>query len=239
LIHPQETRLDQPQQGKGAAGLHGGLVTLRDPDGAASEAYRIVRTNLVYAPAKLPPNVIVVTSANPGEGKTTATANLGVALAQAGKETLIVDGDLRRPSLHELFRTRNPEGLSSVLTGEREPREVWQQPIPGLKLLTAGRLASGPTELLGSRGLAEFLRQARTEFQYVLVDTPHVGQRSDSVLLAANADGVLLVLDPRRTPKRSLRRALHDLGGVGAEVLGLVVNKCEASRDRKLHARPY
>lgn len=236
---PQEIHPSPSREGEGRNGLAGELVTIRDPGGAASEAYRLLRTNLLYAPADVSPKVIVLTSANPREGKSTIAANLGVALRRAEKDTLILDCDLRRPRLHELFRTRNSEGLVDVLVGDREPREVWQEPIPGLKLMPSGPPSSTRAELLSSRRLSEFLWEMRKEFEYVLVDTPPVGWSSDPSVLAANADGVLLVLDPRRTPKRSLRQTLRDLEGVGASVLGIVVNNCEAARDRRFHAHGY
>jgi capsular exopolysaccharide synthesis family protein len=236
MIRSQKPRPESARRETGHDGFAAELVTVREPAGAASEAYRMLRTNLFYALADVPPKVIVLTSANPREGKSTTAANLGVALAQAGKKTLILDCDLRRPALHEFFRTRNPEGLVNLLVGEREFHEVWQEPVPGLKLVPSGPSPPNPAELLSSQRLAEFLGQARQEFEYVLVDTPPVGRVSDSAVLAANGDGVLLVLDPRRTPKRSLRQALRNLEGVGANVLGIVMNNYEALKDRYSYA---
>ncbi len=207
------------------------LVTVYDPTGAASDAYRMLRTNLFYALVDAPPKVIILTSAGHREGKSITTANLGVTLAQAGKNTLLLDCDLRKPALHNLFRTRNLEGLVDILIGEREPQEVWQEPIPSLKLVSSGPPPPDQAELLSSRRLAEFLERMRQQFDYVLVDTPPVGRASDSAVLAANADGVLLVLDPQHTRKRSLRQALHLLEGVGANILGTVMNNYEASGD--------
>jgi capsular exopolysaccharide synthesis family protein len=209
------------------------LVTVQDPGSAASEAYRMLRTNLFYARLDTPPKVIVLTSAGRKEGKSTTAANLGVVLAQAGKNTLILDCDLRQPTQHKIFRTRSLWGLVDVLLGERDPQEVWQEPIPGLKLIPAGAPPPDPAEILASRRLAQFLGQVRQEFDYVLVDAPPVGYASESAVLAANGDGVLLVLEARHTRKGSLRQALRRLGGVGANVLGTVMNKYEVpSRGR-------
>lgn len=119
-----------------------------------------------------------------------------------------------------------------VLVGEQDPQEVWQEPIPGLKLIPAGALPPNPAEMLTSRRLAGFLGQMRREFDYVLVDTPPVGYASESAALAANGDGVLLVVDSKQTRKGSLRQALRRLGSVGANVLGTVMNKYEAPRSR-------
>jgi capsular exopolysaccharide synthesis family protein len=202
------------------------LVTVQNPAGVASEAYRIVRTNLFYAQVDFSPKVIVLTSAGPGEGTTTTVANLGVTLAQAGKDTLILDCDLRNGRLHRMFGARNTKGLVDVLVGTNKVQEVWQEPVRGLKLICAGSPTPYPAELLSSQRLVEFLRETRQKFDYVLVDTPPIGM-SDSTVLAANGDAVLLILDAQHTPKGALRRALHSLQGVGANVLGTLVNKAE------------
>jgi capsular exopolysaccharide synthesis family protein len=204
------------------------LVTVHDPFGAASEGYRMLRTNLFYALIDSPPKIIVLTSANRGEGKSTTAANLGVTLAQADKNVLLLDCDLRRPRLHSMFGVDNTRGLVDILAGGGRIEEVWLEPMPGLKLICAGPPPPNPAELLSSRRLAEFLAEMRRRFDYVLVDTPPVGV-SDSAVLAASGDGVLLVLDSQRTRKGPLRQALHSLRGVGANVLGTVLNNFEGS----------
>jgi capsular exopolysaccharide synthesis family protein len=221
-------------------GLSAALVTLQNPTSGATEAYRMLRTNLFYARVDAPPKVVVLTSAGFDEGKSTTTANLGVALAQAGKETLILDCDLRKPTQHKIFGARGMLGLVDVLVGEREPEEVWHEPIPGLKLMPAGAPPPHPAEILTSRRLARFLERVRQEFDYVLVDTPPVGHTSEPASLGANADGVLLVLDSQHTRKGSLRQALRRLGSVGANVLGTIMNRYEApSRGRTTEGGYY
>jgi len=205
------------------------LVAVHDPSGAASEAYKMLRTNLFYALIDSPPKVIVLTSANLGEGKSTTTANLGVTLAQADKNVLILDCDLRRPRLHSMFGVNNTRGLVDILAGGDRIEEVWREPIPGLKLICAGPPPPNPAELLSSRRLVEFLAEMRRRFDYVLVDTPQVGV-PDSAVLAAHGDGVLLVLDSQRTRKGPLRQAMRALRGVGANVLGTVMNNFDGSR---------
>ena len=220
-----------PQEDQGN-GFSEGLVTIHDPAGAASEAYRMLRTNLFYALVDAPPKVIVLTSAGIGEGKSTTVANLGVVLAQTGKNTLIVDCDLRRPAQHKIFRTRNIGGLVDILIGEQEPQEVWQEPISGLRLIPAGALPPNPAEILSSLRLAEFMGQVKQEFDYVLVDTPPLRYASEAAALAANGDGVLLLVDSQGTRKGSLRQAFRQLGSVGANVLGTVLNNHEAPKGR-------
>ena len=205
-------------------------MAVHDPSGVASEAYKMLRTNLFYALIDSPPKIIVLTSANVGEGKSTTTANLGVTLAQADKNVLILDCDLRRPRLHSVFGMNNTRGLVDILAGGDQLEEVWREPIPGLKLICAGSPPPNPAELLSSRRLAEFLHPVRRRFDYVLVDTPQVGV-PDSAVLAAHGDGVLLVLDSQRTRKGPLRQAMRTLRGVGANVLGTVMNNFDGSRD--------
>ncbi len=227
------TRL-RKKAGSMSSGKHGSLsdtlVTVVDPTAPASEAYRMMRTNLFYASVDDPPKVVVLTSAGPGEGKSTTTANLGVTLSEAGKNTLVVDCDLRKPMLHSYFETRNMTGLVDILTMERRPQDVWHEPMLKLRLITAGPPPLNPAELLSSRRFAEFLKQVRGQFDYVLVDTPPVTIVTDSAVVGALADGVLLVLDAQGTRKNSLRRAIHDLEGVGARVLGTILNNVAVSR---------
>lgn len=205
------------------------LATISDPTSVAAEAYRTLRTNLLYALVDNPPKVIVVTSPGPREGKSTTCANLGVVLAQADKSTLILDCDLRKPQVHSLFELRNLRGMTDVLRGEASLLEVCQEPLVGLKAATAGLPPPNPAELVGSSRFAELVGRAREMFDYVLIDAPPVEVVSDPVILATQADGVLLVLDAQNTRKRTLRRSVRSLRTVGAKVLGTVMNKADAS----------
>ena len=215
----------------GTGDLSANLVALTNPGGAASEAYRTLRTNLLYAFANTPPSVIVVSSPRAGEGKSTTCANLAVVLAQADNNVLVVDGDLRRPRLHKFFALQNIHGLVSVLTEQRSLEDAWHEPMPRLKVLTAGPVPFSPTELLGSRRFAEFMRRVRGSFDYVLVDGSPVGLVSDTAILAAHGDGVLLVVDAQKTRKRSVRQAVRSLEALGVAVLGTVMNNVEVPKD--------
>jgi capsular exopolysaccharide synthesis family protein len=206
--------------------LSGSLVALREPNGSSAEAYRALRTNLLYAFVDSSPRVIVVTSPGRREGKTTTSANVGVALAQVNS-TLIVDCDLREPAMHKAFVLRNLNGLVNVLMGERDLHEVCQEPCPGLKVITAGPIPPNPAELLSSERFAEFIDRARREFEYVLIDTPPIRSVSDPVIIARHGDGVLLVLDAQNTRKVSLRQSARSLESVGARVLGTVLNNAQ------------
>lgn len=206
----------------------GRLVSLLDQQAQASEAYRALRTNLLYAFVDSPPKVIVVTSSGPREGKSTTSANLSVVLAQAYKSVLLVDCDFRRPSLHKIFNLRNVAGLVNVLAEERTVEEVWHEPVEGLKAITTGPLPPNPAELLGSGRFAEFLARAREAFDYVLLDAAPVRPVSDAAVVAAQGDGVLLVLDAQSTRKAAARQSIRTLQNVGANVLGTVMNNASA-----------
>jgi capsular exopolysaccharide synthesis family protein len=207
------------------------LVTIVDPASVASEAYRSLRTSLLYAVVDKPLKVVLLTSPGPGEGKSTTCANLGTVLAQAGNNTLMIDADLRRPSLHKFFGARNFRGLMNVLTDDNELSEVLVEPLPGLKVAPTGPIPSNPSEILGSNRFAHLVEAARKEFDYVLIDSPPVGLVPDPVILATQADGVLLVLDAQGTRKDALRKAIRSLKSVGANVLGTVMNNAEEGKN--------
>lgn len=215
------------------------LVTVLEPTGTTSEAYRTLRTSLLYSFVDDPPRVIVLTSPGPGEGKSTTCANLGVVLAQADKRTLIIDADLRKPVMHRIFGLRNMRGVVNVVAGEHDLPGVWQEPLVGLKVVTAGSLPTNPAELVGSRRFAELVERARETFDYVLVDAPPVELVSDPAIVASQGDGVLLVLDAQNTRKAAVRRSMRGLRTVGANVLGTVMNNAKSNGGDYYHHQGY
>lgn len=205
------------------------LVTITNPDGVVAEAYRTLRTSLLYSLVDNPPKVITITSPGPQEGKSTTCANLAVVLAQAGKSVLLLECDFRKPVVHGIFELRHLRGIVDVLAGERDAQEVWHEPMQGLKVMTVGPVPTNPADLLGSERFARFLDQMRREFDYVLIDAPPVQTVSDPMIIAAQGDGVLLVLDAQNTRKVSVRRSVRGLESVGANVLGTIMNNAKAS----------
>jgi capsular exopolysaccharide synthesis family protein len=208
----------------------GGLITVRKPGDAASEAYRALRTHLLYVLRDATVKVVVVTGPAPRVGKSTTCANLGVVLAQAQKKTLILDCDLRKPMIHKVFGLQNTFGVVDVMAGELTPQEARQEPLPGLQVVTGGPATPSPTELLGSAGFAGLLNQARQEFDYILIDAPPLQSVSDPMILSAQGDGVLLVVDYESTRKGAVRRSMRSLEAAGANVLGTVMNKVETTK---------
>ena len=219
--------------------MSGSLVTVADPFSAASEAYRTLRTSLLYAHADAKTKVIVITSPGRREGKSTTCANLGVVLAQADKSTLLLDCDFRKPALHKIFAVSNRAGITDMLADMYDFEEVLQEPQPGLKIVTAGPTPLNPAELVSSVSFSMFLDKARHSFDYVIVDSPPVGLVSDPLVLAAQGDGVLLVFDANSTRKWTVRRCVRSLKGVGAEILGTVVNNGDVGENHNAYGYTY
>lgn len=207
------------------------LVTLSSPASAAAEAYRTVRTNLLHnALLNSPGSVVALMSSGPHKDRSAVCANLGVALAQAGKKTLIVDCDLRHPVLHEAFGLDNPSGVADIVAEEQGLEETWQEPLPGLKVITGGPSPLDPTELLESERFANFLDQVRRDFDHVLIEAPPLDGVSDAAILAAQSDGVLLVLDYRKTRKKNVQLVMRSLHAVRANVLGTVLTNVRGAK---------
>lgn len=193
---------------------------------AFSESLRELRTNLAYMDVDNPPRVIVVTSSVPGEGKSSVTANLAVAIAATGRETILVDGDLRRPVLTEVFGLPAGAGLTDVLSGMADIDDVLQPygPVPNLSLLSSGRIPPNPSELLGSRAMKKLLREL-SETAVVLIDAPPLLPVTDAAILTKSADGALVTVKAGSTTTDELEKALDNLRKVDAHVLGAILNQ--------------
>ena len=224
-------RIPEPDWAQGENGqedFYRDLVTIQDPASVASDAYRMLRTNILYSFVDDPPKTIVLTSAGVGEGKSIVCANLGVVLAQAGKSTLLVDCNFRSPAIYELFGLHHLPGITEVLTSERSLQEVLNEPVAGLKVVTTGTIVPNSSEFLSTQRFGEFLASTREKFDYVLIDTPSVSLAPDPAVLALQGDGVILVVDAQNTPAAAIQRAMRNLQAVGANVLGTVMNNVRA-----------
>ena len=191
-----------------------------------AEALRELRTNLSFVSVDNPPKMIVVTSSLPGEGKSSITANLAVAIASTGRNVVVVDGDLRRPVMTDLFGLVAGVGVTDVLTGQVQVEEVLQtyDTFPNLQVLGAGKTAPNPTELLSSKAMHNML-ETLAEDALVLVDAPPLLPVTDAALLTASADGALIVATAQRTTTDELGKALENLHQVRGNVLGVVLNR--------------
>lgn len=189
----------------------------------ASEAFRKLRTNLQFLAVDNPPRVIVLTSSVPSEGKSTTAINLSLALAEAEHNVVLVDGDMRRPMLHEYLDLVGTVGFSTVLSGAASLDEALQKTrYPGLTVLTAGAIPPNPSELLGSQSARTLLGELRAKFDYVIVDSTPLLAVTDAAILGSGADGVLVVARFGQTKRDQLAHAMENLTSVGAGVLGAV-----------------
>jgi capsular exopolysaccharide synthesis family protein len=201
------------------------LITLRDPGSAAAEAYRTLRTNIQFSSLDRPLKTLLVTSTAPDEGKSVSLANLAVTMAQAEQRVLLVDCDLRRPSLHSIFGLSNDQGLTSAILAQGESElPIQATSVPGLSLLASGPLPPRPADLLGSRRMGAMIEHLRADADIVLIDTPPVVAVTDAAVLAPQVDGVLLVLQAGHTRRDRAREARQILEKVKAHIIGVVLN---------------
>jgi receptor protein-tyrosine kinase len=198
-------------------------ISFEKDNSAIAESFRKLRTNLQFLAVDNPPRVIVVTSSTPNEGKSTTSINLALALAEAENNVVLVDGDMRRPSLHTYLGLVGQVGFSTVLSGQATIDEALQKSrFPGLTVLTAGTVPPNPSELLGSLAGKKLLSELRGQFDYVVVDSSPLLAVTDAAILAANSDGVLIMTRFGQTKRDQLAHAVGNLNDVGASVLGAV-----------------
>jgi polysaccharide biosynthesis transport protein len=209
------------------------LVAQHLPKSQMSEAFRALRTSLLLSQAGHPPQVILVTSALPREGKTTAAANLAVTLAQLGDSTVLVDADLRKPGVGRLLNMTGGKyaGLSSYLAGvsSLDLVSVPHPSIPNLVAIPTGPLPPNPADLLSSGRLNEAITELRSKFKFVVIDSPPVMAATDAVILSVQCDGVLLVVRSGETPKEAFTRTRDLLASVKCRLLGVVLNAVDSS----------
>ncbi len=209
------------------------LVAQHLPKSQISEAFRALRTSILLSQADHPPQVILVTSALPREGKTTAAANLAVTLAQLGDSTVLVDADLRKPGIGRLLNLGSGKyaGLSSYLAGvsSLDLVSVPHPAIPNLVAIPTGPLPPNPADLLSSHKLADAIAELRTKFKFIVIDSPPIMAATDAVILSVQADGVLLVVRSGETPKEAFTRTRDLLASVKCHILGVVLNAVDSS----------
>ena len=211
------------------------LITLTNPRSPVSEAYRTLRTNIEFSSFEKQLHTLVVTSASPEEGKSTTLANLAVAMAQSGKQVILVDCDLRKPSQHVVFGLQNERGLTSLMVPDADLSNPPLQPTAqeGLQLLTAGPLPPNPSEMLGSKRMEEIIKRLGALADIVIFDAPPIIAVTDAAVLATKVDGVLLVVNAGGTKREHMQRAHALLKKVNAPLIGAVLNNVKY--DQSLH----
>lgn len=206
-------------------GVMPALITLTDPRSPAAEAYRTLRTNIQFSSLDKPTKSLLVTSAGADDGKSTTLCNLAVTLAQSGTDVVVVDCDLRHPSVHELLDVSNDKGLTTALIGkDDEVLPLQQTAVPGLRVLAAGPIPPNPADLLGTQKMQRIIESLSEESAMVLFDSPPVSLVADAAMLASRVDGVVLVVSAGKTKREIAARAKAVLEKVNARMLGVVLN---------------
>ncbi len=205
------------------------LITISEPRSPISEAYRTLRTNLDFASLDQALKTLVVTSAGVGEGKSTTLANLAVVSAQAGRRVVLVDADLRRPTLHKIFGLDNGTGLTTVMMEESSLASppIRSTGIEGLSVLTSGPLPPNPAELMGSRRMEAVIAAVADGSDQVFFDTPPVVAVTDAAVLATKVDGVLLVVSAGKTRREYARTAVQRLEQINVRLVGTVLTNVQ------------
>jgi polysaccharide biosynthesis transport protein len=216
------------------------LIINQNPLSIVNESYRAIRTSLLLARAEKPPQVVLLTSPSPGEGKTTTSLNLAISLAQDGRIVLLVDGDMRNGNCHDRLGLRNHRGLSNVLTGGLSLKEgIQQTQVNGLSLLSCGVRPPNPSELLGSRKMTEIIKELRQNFEFILIDSPPMIPISDAAILSVVADGVILIFNSVRTSTAYAQKAVARIDMVRAPLLGVILNAVNLDNPNYSYYRTY
>lgn len=208
------------------------LVTLINPKSPVAEAYRTLRTNIHFASVDKKIRVLMTTSTAAGEGKTTTISNLAVVLAKQDKKVVIVDVDLRKPTIHHVFKLSNRIGLTNILAGtETIESAVQKSEEDNLSVITSGPIPPNPADMIGSNKMDKFVKELKSNFEYVLFDAPPVLAVADSKILSQLVDGVLFVVSSGSTEKDMAIKAKASLENVRANVIGVVLNNKKFKSD--------
>ncbi|MBC8061951.1 MAG: polysaccharide biosynthesis tyrosine autokinase [Clostridiaceae bacterium] len=219
--------IDLPVIGIIPKGKGSELVVKKKPESFASQAYRTLRTNIQFPLGNKNLNTILVTSAGTDEGRTTVAGNLALTLAQSGKKVLLIDCDLRNPSLHKVFKVSNRKGLSDILTENLEMRNTVIYISEKLDILTAGDLKPNATEMLSSPEMSNFLKELGNKYSNVIIDSPAILSVTDSQVLSTKVNGVVYVVGSHQSSIEGLKKSIELLKNVNANVIGVVLNKTE------------
>lgn len=215
---------------------HQTLVAHNDPKSPVSEQYRTIRTNIQFASINETIQTYMVTSSMAGEGKTTTISNLAVVMAQQEKKVLLIDGDLRKPSVHYSFQRNNIKGVTNVLTGHLPLKgAIMTTGVPNLDILTSGPIPPNPSELLASPQMDKLLKEACRYYDIVLVDTPPVLVVADAQIMANTCQGSILVVNCGKTEWESAKQAKEALVHAKAKLLGVVLNRKNRGKDKNFY----
>ncbi|MFR1707979.1 MAG: CpsD/CapB family tyrosine-protein kinase [Clostridium sp.] len=207
------------------------FIVEKEPKSIAAESYRTLRTNLQYSSFDEEYKVIVVTSSEPGEGKSTTAGNLALSISQGDKKVVLIDCDLRKPSLHKKFGLSNTVGLSDVIVGKESVSVVGHRYNNNLTVLTSGKIPPNPAEMLGSKSMKALIEALKKVFDYVILDTPPVQAVADAQILSTRADGTLIVVRAEKTKKDSVLNTVNLLKKVNANIIGTILNGVDTKKN--------
>lgn len=208
------------------------FIVEKEPKSIVAESYRTLRTNIQYSSFDKEYKVIVVTSSDPSEGKSTTAGNLALSMAQDDKKVILIDCDLRKPSLHKKFKISNLVGLSDVIIGKTDLVKAVNRYNKNLVILTSGKIPPNPSEMLSSKTMENLLETLKESFDYIILDTPPVQAVTDSQILSTKADGTILVVRAEKTKRESVQNAVNLLKKVNANIIGTVLNGIDSSRNK-------
>ncbi len=201
------------------------------------ESYKTIRTNLIYALAGAEKKIVAISSATPADGKSTTSANLAITIAQTGSTVALVDADLRRPTLHKMFKVANTDGLSNILSKQSSVENCMHSEIkPNLTLITSGPIPPNPSELLSTVTFRNLMDTLSETYDYVIIDTPPVNVVSDCQVLVRATAGVILVARYKESQYTELELAAENIRNVGGNILGVVINGVDL-KDRQYYYR--
>jgi non-specific protein-tyrosine kinase len=217
------------------------IITQSQPRSPDAEAFRALRTNLKFSKIDTPIKTVLITSPSPADGKSTIAANLATVIAQNEQDVILIDADLRRPSLHKIFKVSNRLGLSDyfIRSTEKLSGLVKKANTDRLRLITSGNLPPNPSELLGSKKMIEMLNLLEKRVDMMIIDSPPVLVVTDATVLASRMDGVILVVDTKKTKRSAVKHAVEQLHQVNAHIIGVVLNNAKTKRSQYYHSRNY
>jgi polysaccharide biosynthesis transport protein len=196
------------------------------------EAYRMLRTSVLLSTAGTPPKTILITSSQPGEGKTTTAVNTAVSLSQLGSSILLIDADLRRPAVHKTFRIPGNRGIKNYLSSNTPIEDlIVDVGVPNLALLPCGPIPPNPAELISSERMKDLIRTLSEKYDHIIIDSPPLISVTDPVILSTLVDGAILVVHAGRSTRDLVRRARQELSGVGAKIFGVVLNNVDIKKE--------
>ncbi|MBC2696401.1 MAG: polysaccharide biosynthesis tyrosine autokinase [Desulfobacteraceae bacterium] len=226
----KKPKTDQPDE----------FIIVSEPKSSASEAYRGLRTGILFSTPVQSPRSILVTSAGAGEGKTITCANLAIAMAQAGTKVVLLDCDMRKPRLHRMLGIRNEQGLSSILVGESEWRDILVSTnIPNLDFIPAGLISPNPAELIGSERMQNLINELREKYGRIIIDSSPIAAVTDPVILSRLVDGVVLVIHAGITSRDIIANGVRQLRDVHAHILGSVLNNVDIEKNSYYYYYQY